>query len=157
VPAVNDVLDAVADAAHIAAGRSGLQSFWTGIATRALDMATRDVGGVLASQGLTGGQIASWAGYNAAVLGQALFWALAQGGSLLPTPVNQDDVRQLDLREWLKSATLTDLSGNLIKPDPLASVAGKGVIRGGFQDAANRDPTRRAGFVDSGTGTFRAW
>jgi len=151
---VTDVLDAIADAAHLQAGRAALAPHWPGIAQRSLDAGHRDIQGCLAAQGLTGAQIASWTDYDSAVLQQALFWALDQGGATLPTPVNQSEQQALDLREWLKTAALLDQNGALILP---YRRVGHGVIRYSFRDVADRDPQGRTGFIDPATGTLRRW
>jgi hypothetical protein len=157
VVTVNDVLDLVAAVLHLSGGRAALAAGWDTLARRGLEDATADVHGTLAAQGLGGGLIAAWSGYDSAVRRLAAYWALVYGGSMLPTPVNETDLKTLDIREWLKTATLTDSNGRLLKPDPLADVAGRGTIRGSFRDAAARDPRRRTGFLDAATGTLRRW
>jgi hypothetical protein len=152
---VNDVLDAVADAGHVAAGRSGLPSFWLGTATRALSRGQRDVLSGLGALGLTTTQIASWTGYDSAVLQQAEFWALTESGALLPAPPNQQDVEALDLREWLKEAVLIDASGDVIRADPSSGIVGRGNIAEGWQSVKAKEPDRRQGFTDRGR--FMRW
>jgi len=151
----SDVLDAVADVGHVRGGAANLQPFWTGIATRALAEGNRDVLSTLIAFGLTGAQIQTWAGFDAAVLQQSLFWALGEGGALLPAPVNQQEVKDLDLREWLKTAVLRDSAGNLLLPDP-SLLAGHGLVADSWQDVKANDPQQRMGFVDS-SGRFRPW
>lgn len=154
---VDDVLDSVADAAHLTGGRAQLAPFWSGIATRALSWANRDVTASLAALGLTSAQISAWVGIDAAVSQLALYFALVQGGALLPTPPAQADVEALDLREALKEAVLVDATGAIIRADPGAGIVGHGVISGGFADVVARDPDRRTGFIDPATGILRKW
>jgi hypothetical protein len=153
---VNDVLDSVADAAHVA-GRSALSGFWDGMAARALSWANRDITAALAGLGLTSAQIASWVGLDAAVSQLALYFSLIQGGALLPSPPDQRDIDALDLRDRLPDMVLVDASGAVIRADPSSGIVGRGVIKGGFADVAARDPERRTGFVDPSTGRFRKW
>lgn len=153
---VNDVLDAVADAAHLATGRGALAAFWTGIGARALARGQRDILSGLGALGLTTTQIASWTGYDSAVLQQAEFWALTEGGATLPTPPAQQDIEALDLREWLKEAVLTDASGNVIRADPGTGIVGHGNIAEGWQSVKGKEPDRRQGFTDR-SGRMMRW
>jgi hypothetical protein len=152
----DDVLDQIAAAEKVAEGRAGLQPWWTPIALQAVESAYRDIDGVLAARGLTRSQIATWSGYDAAVLSQALYWAFSQGAALLANvPEEAKNPDRFDLRKWLLSptTTLTDSAGNLIR----ASAVGTGKIAGGYADVTSKDPVRPSGpFVDA-AGRFRQW
>jgi hypothetical protein len=153
---VNDVLDSIADAAHLAGGRAALQPFWTGIATRALPRGQRDILSGLGALGLTTTQILTWTGYDSAVLQQAEFWALVEGGATLPAPPAQQDIEALDLREWLKEAVLTDALGAVIRADPSSGIVGHGDLAEGWSAVKAKEPDRRQGFTDR-SGRFMRW
>jgi hypothetical protein len=150
----DDVLDQIAAAEKAAEGRAGLQPWWTPIALQAVESAYRDIDGVLAARGLTRSQVATWSGYDAAVLSQALYWSFSQGAALLANvPEEAKNPDRFDLRKWLLTATLTDSAGNLIR----ASAVGTGKIGGAWADVTSKDPIRPSGpFVDA-SGRFRQW
>jgi hypothetical protein len=145
-----DVLTEVAAALHLN-GPSALQAFWTPLASWALSQAQTDRLTILAARGLTGDQIDSWIGADSFDKTQASFWALLKGGGLEESEL--EATMALDLREWLKTATLVDASGALSR----ASSVGKGAIVGGWDDVKSKEPTRRLGMLDPGTGRLMKW
>jgi hypothetical protein len=150
----DDVLDQIAAAEKVAEGKAGLQPWWTPIALQAVESAYRDIDAVLAARGLTRSQVATWSGYDAAVLSQAMYWSFSQGAALLANvPEEAKNPDRFDLRKWLLTATLTDSAGNLIK----ASAVGTGKISGAWADVVSKDLVRPTGpFVDA-AGRFRQW
>lgn len=151
---IADILDQIAAAEKIAEGRSGLQAWWTPIATKALGDAFRDINGILAARGFSAYQIQTWTGYDSAILSQALFWSFSEGVALLANvPEEAKNPGVFDLRKWLTTATLTDNAGTAIK----AGSVGHGRITGGYADASAKDLLRPSGPFTDSSGRFRAW
>jgi hypothetical protein len=145
-----DVLIEVAAALHLS-GPSALAPFWTPIAASALGQAQTDRLSILAGRGLTADQIDNWQGADSFDRTQATYWALMGGAG--EEEVELEAVKAKDLREWLKSVSLLDLSGVRLN----ASSVGKGAIAGGWDDVKAKEPTRRLGLLDPGTGRLMRW
>jgi hypothetical protein len=152
---VNDVLDQIAATLHLQGGRTALLPEWTTIAAWGLGAGERDVYCILAGKGLSYLQVGGWRDLDAAVLQQSVYWTLVEGGPRLGD-VPQEDIKLLDLREWLADpkTALLDAAGNLILADP-SRLVGAGRVAGGWSDVVANDPTSVfSGIVDQ-TGKFR--
>jgi hypothetical protein len=153
---ISDVLDQVR-AMLALDDTSPLPARWQVIAVSALAAANRDVFGILARRDLTPAQVNLWTGLDSAILTLALYWSMAQGGPMQGN-VPQEKIEALDIREWLKSAVLTDAAGKIIKPDPSSGLVGHGAIKGGWDDVKAKEPIpNRIGFIDPSTGRLRGW
>lgn len=159
---VQNVLDLLAGALHVAGGAGGLQGFWTAIATPALNQALRDVQGALFARGFSLAQLGTWTAYDPTVLQQALYWTLTYGSPMLPEGVNDRDKDALDMRKTLPAVMLYDNSGNRIVPaldvpGVTNQPVGRGSVSGGWNDVKAKDPNQGLGFVDPRTGRMRPW
>lgn len=152
--AIGDILDQIAAAEKIAEGRSGLQPWWTPIATKALGDAVRDIHSILAARGFTTAQIQAWIGYDSALLNQSLYWVFSESSALLANvPEEAKNPDRFDMAKRLATATITDAAGTRTQ----GSSVGHGKITGGWADASGKDLLRPSGPFTDSSGRFREW
>jgi hypothetical protein len=139
-----DVRQAIADTLH--KDVADLPPSWTGIATRALGLAQKDMYRILGSAGYTAGQINSWRAIEREpwLTMQALYWSLVLG-DMVNGEEEAKDFSALDQRENLPDVTLYDEAGEFIIPPGYATMVGHG------------DSKARSNFIDPNTGEFKAW
>lgn len=141
---VDDVKAAIADTLHKPVG--DLPSSWTGIATRALGLATKDMYRILGSAGYSAEQVDRWRllERDPWLTMQALYWALVLG-DMVNGEEEAKDFSALDQRESLPDVTLYDEFGDFIIPEGYATMVGHG------------DSKARSSFIDPLTGEFKKW
>jgi hypothetical protein len=157
VVTTDTVKSVLAGVLHLQAGAAGVNPAWDAVLPQALSQARSDVTSALAAQGLTRAQMALWEGYDASVTSQALFYCLALGSALLPTPVNSRELEALDQREKIPDMVLTDSAGNVIAASPAARLVGHDNIAGGHADLQSRSRRHPRGAFIGADGRFMRW
>lgn len=135
---VDDVLARVAAALKVP-GPDALEPWWLDVCLAALESAAADVRGALLARNFTLEQIDAWAGLDAYVSDQALYWSLVNGAG---TEAFDDRfVKQMDRREAIKTAQVTEVNDKGLTVLSHSDSVGHGRLKGrceAFQDERGR-------------------
>lgn len=117
---------------------------WETVLVDAVSGARADIQSVLYSRGYSRQQLESWPDLEAVHSDQALYWCCIRGAAI--HPIEEKVMLELDRREWLLTAVVTDAAGDPAVVGSASDRVGFGPIKASPSDT----------FLDQ-SGKFRPW